>query len=102
MAGEDQEQSTIQQSSVKFNEEISTSSAAVGKRQMEADVNISEQGPRAGLMNSAQSSAEGTNISLSNQHSFISSKLATSEQPHNGYVHASTLPRVNEAVTSQY
>ena len=56
----------IQQSSVSFNKEISTSSAAVGKRQMEADVSISGQGSNASLMDSEQSSAMGTNISLSN------------------------------------
>ena len=89
----------IQQSSVSFNKEISTSSAAVGKRQMEADVNISGHGASASRMNTEQLSAMGTNISLTNQNSFNSSNPASSEQPHNGYVYASTLPRVTTAHT---
>ena len=69
---------------------------------MEADVIIGEKGASVEQTFEEHSSVTGTDIQLFSQNSFSSLYQASAKQSHHGYVHASTLPRVNEAVTSQH
>ena len=67
---------------------------------MEADVIIGQKGASAEQTLEEHSSATGTDVQMFTQNSFNSFNQASAKQPHNGHVHTSTLPGVNEAVTS--
>ena len=68
---------------------------------MEAGVIVGQNGASAGQTFEEHSSATGTDIQLFGQNIFSSLYEASAKQSHHGYVHASTLPRVKEADTSQ-